>query len=134
MLLEATETPRFFTVADTARCIGLPEARVRDWQLKKFIAPTLTKGRIQFSRADVVRMFVLGQLQETFGQTAIATSMAQAVPADALERLLALDGARCALNHEAPCVEARVSGRTYHVELDRAAVSALRERMQQTPQ
>ncbi len=92
MLTEASELARYYSVADTARCLGLPEARVRDWQLKKFIAPVLTKGRIQFARADVARMFVLDQLQAVFGQTAIATAIAQALqPAD-LEELL--DGNR----------------------------------------
>ena len=61
--MEAQDLASYYTVPDTARCLGLPEARVRDWQLKKFIAPALTKGRIQFARVDVVRMFVLDQLQ-----------------------------------------------------------------------
>lgn len=125
MLKDAPELARYYTVSDTARCLDLPEARVRDWQLKKLIAPVLTKGRIQFARADVARMFALDRLQATFGQTAIATAIAQALqPAD-LEAML--DGQR-------PEVRARVLSpdgveRTYVVQLDPATLEQLRARM-----
>src|SRR5262245_17395965 len=124
---ERADLPRYMTVAETARCLGLPEARVRDWQLQKLIAPALTKGRLQFARHDVVRMFVLLQLQDVFGQVALATALAQAVSPAVLKRVVAHESAGCAA-HEV-CVEAELAGRMYHVALDPDAVQGLRERM-----
>jgi DNA-binding transcriptional MerR regulator len=125
MLMEAEDLAAYYTVSETARCLGLPEAHVRDWQLKKLIAPALSKGRIQFARHDVARMFALDRFQATFGPVAIATVIAQALqPAD-LEALL--DGERSE-------IRARVCSpdgdeRTYVVQLGRVALQQLRERM-----
>jgi len=123
--MEAQDLASYYTVSETARALGLPEARVRDWQLKKFIAPALTKGRIQFSRVDVVRMFALDRLQAVFGQTAIATAIAQALEPAGLEDLL--EGRRLK-------IEAFVSSpdgveRRYEVRISPDAVEQLRERM-----
>jgi hypothetical protein len=128
MLKEAPDLARYYDVPQTARCLGLPEARVRDWQ-RKDIVPALTKGRIQFSRTDVVRMFALDQLQSVFGQTAIATQIAQALQPAGLEGLL--EGRLLK-------IEALVSSpdgveRTFRVDISPVAVERLRERMAEVP-
>jgi hypothetical protein len=125
MLTEAQDLAKYFTVGDTARCLGLPEARVRDWQLKKFIAPALTKGRIQFARVDVVRMFVLDRLQAILGQTAIATAIAQALEPAGLEDLL--DGRR--LKIEALLLSPDGVERVFTVDINAVALDQFRERM-----
>jgi MerR HTH family regulatory protein len=122
---KVNDLARFYTVAETARCLGLPEARVRDWQLKKFITPALSKGRLQFSRADVTRAFVLGQLQDVFGATAFVTGVAKALTVDALDAIL--DAAT------RPQAVAAVGGRTFKVDLDPIAVADLRARMAEVP-
>ncbi len=127
--MDATHLAPYYTVAETARCLDLPEARVRDWQLKKFIAPALTKGRIQFARHDVARMFALDRLQATFGQTAIATAIAQALHPVDLEALL--DGERSEIS--ARILSPDGVERTYVVQLGSIAVQQLRERMADVP-
>jgi hypothetical protein len=127
--MEAQDLASYYTVTDTARCLGLPEARVRDWQLKKFIAPALTKGRIQFARVDVVRMFVLDQLQTILGPTAIATAIAQALEPTGLEDLL--DGRR--LKIEALIASPDGIERTFRVDINPVAIDQLRERMAEVP-
>ena len=60
--------PKFFTVDEAARILGVEPARVRNWQLKKgLVTPVLTKGRLQFDRAALARMAVLVRLQDVFG-------------------------------------------------------------------
>jgi hypothetical protein len=125
MLMEAQDLAAYYTVSETARALGLPEARIRDWQLKKFIAPALTKGRIQFSRVDVVRMFALDRLQAVFGQTAIATAIAQALEPAGLEDLL--EGRR--LKIEAVVSSPDGVERTYEVRISPDAIDQLRERI-----
>jgi len=129
MLKEAPDLARYYTVPETARCLGLPESRIRDWQLKKFVAPALTKGRIQYARAEVVRMFVLDRLQATFGQVAIATTIAQVLQPAELDALL--DGGRSEIRATVPSPSG--DQRTYVVQLGRVALQQLRERMAEVP-
>jgi hypothetical protein len=119
----AKDMAKYFTLADAARVLGQSEAKTRDWQRKGF-APTLTTGRVQLSRADVLRMFVLGQVQRLLGPVAISTEIARAMTPEALDAILDADE---------PFAEAEVGGPLYRVALDPREVDAMRVRMAAVP-
>lgn len=119
----AKDMARYFTLAGAARVVGQSEAKTRDWQRKGF-APALTAGRVQLTRADVLRMFVLGQVQRLLGPVAISTEIARAMTPDALDAILDADE---------PVAEAVVGGPMYRIALDPYEVTAMRERMAAVP-
>jgi hypothetical protein len=124
MLMEAPEIAKYFTVSEAAKALDWPEARVRDLQRKGF-APSLSKGRLQFSRSEVARLFVLDRLQGVLGQTAIATAIALALDPAGLEDLL--NGRR--LKIEALVASPDGIERTFRVDINPVSVDQLRERM-----